>query len=65
MKKEAVEPEQDIAVSEIAKAEQAAKAGDGPKALKHLKSAGKWAWDFVTKVGASLTAEVIKKSMTD
>ena len=43
MKQEAVDPEQDIAVSEIAKAEQAAKSGDGPRALDHLKSAGKWA----------------------
>lgn len=64
MKKEAIEPEQDIAVSEIAKAEQAAKSGDGPKALQHLKSAGKWAFDVATKIGTSLAVEAIKKTMT-
>jgi hypothetical protein len=65
MKKEAVEVEQDIAVSDIAKAEQAAKAGDGPKMLEHLKSAGKWGLDVATKIGTSVAAELIKKSMTD
>lgn len=65
MKKEAVEPEQDIAISEIAKAEQAAKSGNGPKVLEHLKSAGKWALDVATKIGTSLTVEVIKKSLND
>lgn len=63
MKKEAVEPEQDIAVSEIAKAEQSAKSGDGSKTLEHLKSAGKWALDTATKIGTSLAVEAIKKSM--
>lgn len=63
MKKEAIEPEQDIAVSEIAKAEQAAKSGYGAKTLGHLKSAGKWAFDVATKIGTSLAAKAIKKSM--
>ena len=63
MKKESVEPEQDIAVSEIAKAEQFAKSGDGSKTLEHLKSAGKWALDIATKIGTSLAVEALKKSM--
>jgi hypothetical protein len=63
MKKEAIESEQDIAVSEVAKAEQAAKSGDGSKTLQHLRSAGKWALDTATKIGTSLAVEVIKKSM--
>jgi hypothetical protein len=63
MKKEAVEPEQDIAVSEIAKAEQLAKIADGPKTLEHLKSAGKWALDIATKIGTSLAVEAIKRSI--
>ena len=63
MKQEAIEPEQDIAISEVAKAEQAAKSGNGPKVLEHLKSAGKWALDVATKIGTSLTVEVIKKSI--
>ena len=63
MKKEAIEPEQDIAVSEIAKAEQAAKSGNGSKTLEHLKSAGKWAFNIATKIGTNLAVEAIKKSM--
>lgn len=63
MKKEAVEPEHDIAVSDIARAEQAAKLGDGVKALGYLKSAGKFALDTATKIGSGLAADVIKKSM--
>jgi hypothetical protein len=63
MRKVAVEPEHDIAVSEIAKAGQAAKAGDGSKTVAHLKSAGKWALDVATKIGTSLAVEAIKKSM--
>jgi hypothetical protein len=63
MKNEAVEPEQDIAVSEIAKAEQSAKAGEGSKTVEHLKSAGKWAFDVATKIGTSLAAEALKKTL--
>ena len=42
MKNEAIETEHHIALGEIAKAEQAAKSGDGPKVLEHLRSAGTW-----------------------
>ena len=45
LKEPAVEPEQDVALSEVAKAEMAAKANDGPRALQHLKAAGRWALD--------------------
>jgi len=63
MRKAAIEPEQDIATSEIARAEQSAKAGDGSKTVAYLKSAGKWALDVATKIGTSIAAEAIKKSM--
>lgn len=63
MKKEAVEVEQDIAVVEIGKAEQAARVGDGSRMLQHLKSAGKSALDVGTKIGTTLAVEVIKDSM--
>lgn len=62
MKKQAVDAEQDIAVSDIAKAEQAAKSGDSSKGLEHLKSAGRWAFDVATKIGTSLAVEMIEKS---
>ena len=63
MKAEAVEVEHDEAVAQIGKAQIEAKAGNGEKALAHLKSAGKWAFDTATKIGTSVAAEVIKKSM--
>ncbi|MCP4611866.1 MAG: GTP-binding protein [Planctomycetes bacterium] len=53
--------EADVAAGEIAKAEKAAKEGDGSRAIKHLKAAGKWAFDFATSVGSTLVAEVMKK----
>ncbi len=55
--------EQDQAVGEIADAEKAAKSGDGPGAIKHLKSAGKWVLDVSTNLGTNIATELIKKSM--
>jgi len=63
MKKEAVDPDQDIAVSEIAKAAQCANTGEEHKVTAHLKSAGKWALDTATKIGVSVAAEALKKSL--
>jgi hypothetical protein len=63
MKKEAVEPEHDIAVSEVARAEQAAKAGDGSQVIEHLKAAGKWALDVGTKIGTELVIQVTKAAI--
>jgi hypothetical protein len=62
MKAEAVEPEQDIAVSDVAKAERAAKAGDRSQVVENLKSAGKWALDVATKIGTTLAIEAIKSA---
>lgn len=63
LKKESREPEQEIAIGEVAKAEKAAKEGNGAQVIKHLNSAGKWALDVATKIGSVLAAEVIKKSL--
>ena len=63
MKNEAIETEHHIALGEIAKAEQAAKSGDGPKVLEHLRSAGTWALEAATKIGSKLAIEVIKHSL--
>jgi hypothetical protein len=56
-------PQAAIAVGEIAKAEIAAGEKDTPKVMGHLKVAGKWAFETATKIGTSIAAEVIKKSM--
>ena len=56
-------PEQDVAVGEIAQAEEAARQGNGPNVLKHLKAAGKWALDMATEVGTNLASETLKNAM--
>lgn len=63
MKKEAIETEHDIAISDIAKAEQAAKNKDIYKITEHLKSAGKWALEIATKIGVPVATEALKKAI--
>jgi hypothetical protein len=63
MKRESSVPEHDEAVGEIAKAERAAKDGNGPKALEKLSAAGKWAFDVATKIGTTVAAAAIKFSL--
>lgn len=65
MKESAIdsEPQVDIAIGEIAKAEQAAKEGDRTKVSNHLKNAGQWAFDVATKIGTTLAADLIKESL--
>lgn len=55
--------EQDQAVGKIADAEQAAKSGDGPGVIKHLKGIGKWVLEVSTNLGTNIVTELIKKSM--
>lgn len=63
MKKEATAKEHDIAVSEIARAEEAAQNKDTTKVAEYLKSAGKWALDVATKIGVPLAIGALKLSM--
>ena len=56
-------PEHDAAVGEIASAQVAAKAGDGPKAMSHLAKAGKWALDVAKKIGTGLAVAALKASL--
>jgi hypothetical protein len=63
MRQTATEPEQDIAIGQIAAAEAAAQKGDASSVLTNLKSAGKWAFEVATKIGVSVASEAIKKSM--
>jgi len=55
--------EHDEAVAEVGKALKEAKSGNGSKVMEHLKASGTWALDTATKIGTSVAAEVIKKSM--
>ena len=63
MRKEANEPEDDIAISDVAHAEQAAKSGNGPEALEKLKSSGKWALSVAEKIGTSVAVSAIKSTL--
>jgi uncharacterized protein YjbI with pentapeptide repeats len=55
--------EQDKAVAAVAEAEEAAIKGDGPTALRHLRTAGKWALGIAEKIGVSVAADAIKKAL--
>jgi hypothetical protein len=63
MKAKAVEPEHDVAVGEIAKAEDAVAKRDMPRAMQHLSAAGKWALSVAEKVGTQLAVLALKKAM--
>lgn len=62
MKAEATDAEHDIAVSDIAKAEQAAKTKDSSKLAEYLQSAGKWTLEIASKIGVPLAIEALKKA---
>jgi hypothetical protein len=63
LNKEASEPEQFVALGEVAAAEKAAKEGDGPTALRHLKTAGAWVWDVATRVGIGVATAAAKTAI--
>jgi hypothetical protein len=54
------DPEQDLALAEIARAEISAKSNDGPAALEHLRKAGAWALDVAKSIGAEVAVAAIK-----
>jgi hypothetical protein len=55
--------EQDKAIVAVADAEEAAINGDGPTTLQRLKAAGKWALGIAEKIGVTVAAEAIKRTM--
>lgn len=63
LRKRATAPEHDIAIGQVAAAEQAAKDGNGLKVLQHLKEAGKWTFECARDIGVDIASEIIKKSM--
>lgn len=60
MKKEATDPEQDVAIGAVAAAERASNSGNGPEALKFLRTAGKWGLDVAEKIGVGVATAAIK-----
>lgn len=59
----ASDPDHEVAVGNVAAAEKAAAAGDGPKALGYLKNAGKWSLCVATKIGVPVAAAAIKAAL--
>jgi Pentapeptide repeats (8 copies) len=55
--------EQDKAIGAVTDAEEAAARGDGPAALRYLKSAGTWTLKVAEEFGAAVTVEALKKAM--
>lgn len=63
LREEATEPSHDVAIGEVASAQTAASEGNGPKALEHLKNAGKWAFDTSTKIGIGVATAALKTAL--
>jgi hypothetical protein len=63
LQKEATETEHYLALGEIAQAEEAAKANDGPRALEHLAKAGRWALGLATSISATVAAAAIRAAL--
>lgn len=63
MKARAKSADEDAAVGAVAAAEGAARKGDGPGALQHLKNAGRWALDAATEIGTTVAAAAINKAL--
>ncbi len=55
-------PEADLELGVLAKAEEAAKEGNGPKVLKILKGAGAWLAEGARDLGVAIAAEAISKA---
>jgi uncharacterized protein YjbI with pentapeptide repeats len=55
--------EHDEAIGAVAAAGKAAGQGDGPAALQHLKSAGKWTLGVAEKIGVAVAVEALKRAM--
>ena len=63
MRSDAESAEHDVSIGAVATAQAAAENGDGPGALAHLETAGKWALDVATKIGVGVATAAIKSSM--
>ncbi|HKM54026.1 MAG TPA: hypothetical protein VJY33_11500, partial [Isosphaeraceae bacterium] len=63
MQQEASVTEQLEATVNVSRAAEAAKEGNGPKALEYLKAAGKWALDTATKLGIDVASDALTKAI--
>ncbi|MCF1486388.1 hypothetical protein LZ838_03300 [Pseudomonas sp. AA27] len=63
MRTKATDLEHDQALVSVGAAEKSARQNDGGGALKHLKSAGEWAFDVATKIGTTVAAKAIQTAI--
>jgi len=63
LKKRAVDSDHDIAIGEVAQAQQAASNKEGTGALEHLKRAGHWVLDVAKDIGVGVATTAIKAAL--
>lgn len=63
MREQSQQPGHDIATSEVARAEVAARAGDNPTLFQHLRNAGEWALDIAKLIGVPVAIEALKAAL--
>lgn len=63
MAKVAEQPDQFASLGEVAAAEIAAKAGNGPLVFEKLKSAGIWFWQTAEKIGIGVATAAAKQAL--
>ena len=61
LRSQATEPEHDLAIAEVARAEQEAKKGDAPAARSALARAGSWAREAAKLAGVPVALEVFRQ----
>jgi hypothetical protein len=60
LRADAKTPDDDQVVADVGQAERAAREGNGPGALRHLRGVGKWALAAATSIGAGVAVAAIK-----
>ena len=55
--------DEDVALGALANAEIAAKDGDGPGTLEHLRRAGKWIIDVARDIGVSVAVKALESAI--
>lgn len=55
--------DEDVALSDLGRAEVAAREGDGPRVMAHLAQAGRWVLAVAKEVGTELAAKAIERSL--
>jgi hypothetical protein len=63
LKERAETGDHDIAIAEVAKAEQAANTNNLPQTMEHLKAAGKWVFDIASQISIPVAIAALRKAL--